>query len=248
MKNRTSLIIILIFTFLSVSTKASERFHASMSFGAGFSSGIFKQISPLADDAGYAKSGFTMNVDGDYYLHNRIAVSARLHFGQAAIDKIPAFNWLKTKTSEYSPLSDSVRTKIGYWQWTSPMLGIKANYPLILNKLYLEGGIYSGLSITSNPQHYLRIIDKENQKEVISETTAGKQYSIPLMVDGGLRMKLNSSIHLKLYGSFYQSNSNYEHIIYSNSQNSDNIQHIGEFDIAKKITTINVYAGIIYVL
>ncbi|MBN1769326.1 MAG: hypothetical protein JXR50_12740 [Prolixibacteraceae bacterium] len=248
MNNFRNLLIVSIFTILYITATAENRFHASMAVGAGFATGTFQQTDPLSIEAGFAQQGFTMNFDGDYYLHNRVALSARLHFGQASINEDAAFNWLKTKTADYYPIGDSVRTENGYWQWTSPMLGLKVNYPLILNKLYIEGSIYSGLSVTSNPQHYLRIIDEENKKEVISENVQDKHYSIPLMFDGGLRMKLNNQLQIRLYGSVYRSKSTYQHLIYSSSQASESTQLIGDFEVHKKISTLNIYAGIIYVL
>jgi hypothetical protein len=122
------------------------------------------------------------------------------------------------------------------------------NYPVILNKVYIEAGIFSGLNISHPSLQQLRIINKTTLKETYSENNTNAVYSLPIMLDAAIRVALNKNIQLKIQTSYYRAKSNFEHYIYSVSPNGTEIEEIKSFNLEKTIETINLSFGLVYTL
>jgi hypothetical protein len=241
--------ITLLLILLPQYTSAKKKYHAGISMGSVLPIADFGSNNHNLNSSGFAKPGFTMNFDGDYYIHNRLAVSARFHFGQTTTDNKATYLWLKNVSSGYiNENNDSLRTNIGNWYWSSPLAGIKVNYPIILTKIYIEGGIFSGLNISHPSLQQIRIINKTTQKETYSENNTNAIYSMPIMLDAGIRVVINENIQLKVQSSYYRAKSNFKHYIYSISPNGTEIENLESFNIEKTIETINLSLGLIYVL
>jgi hypothetical protein len=241
--------ITLLLILLPQYTSAKKKFHAGISMGSVLPISDFGSNNPLINTSGFAKPGFTMNFDGDYYIHNRLAISARFHFGQTTTDAEATHLWLKNISSGYiNENNDSLRNNIGNWYWSSPLAGIKMNYPVILNKVYIEAGIFSGLNISHPSLQQLRIINKTTLKETYSENNTNAVYSLPIMLDAAIRVALNKNIQLKIQTSYYRAKSNFEHYIYSVSPNGTEIEEIKSFNLEKTIETINLSFGLVYTL
>jgi len=209
----------------------------------------FGSNNPLSIASGFAKPGFTMNFDGDYFFHNRLAISARFHFGQTTTDNEATYQWLQNVTSDYiDNNNDSLRNNIGNWYWSSPLLGVKVNYPIVLNKIYIDGGIFSGLNISHPSSQNLRAINKVTKKETYSQNNTNTIYSLPLMIDTGIRVLLNPKMQIKAQASYYRAKSNNEHYIYTISPGSSNIEKLETFKVKNTIETLNITLGLIYVL
>lgn len=240
-----AILLILLPQFIS----AKKKIHAGISMGSVLPISDFASNNLLFNNSGFAKPGFTMNFDGDYYVHNRMAISARFHFGQTTTDNKATYQWLQNFTSDYiNKGNDSLRNNIGNWYWSSPLLGIKINYPIVLNNIYIDGGIFSGLNISHPSLQQVRIINKTTKKEIYSENNTNAVYSIPLMLDIGIRIILNKNIQLKIQSSYYNAKSNYEQYIYSISPGESSIEKLESQNIKQTIETINLTFGLIYIL
>ncbi|MCF8361180.1 MAG: hypothetical protein K9G70_01015 [Prolixibacteraceae bacterium] len=235
--------------FSALSLPAKNKYHVGLSMGSVIPIAEFGSNNPLSNTSGFAKPGFTMNFDGDYFIHNRLALSARFHFGQTTTDNDATYNWLKNASSNYiTENNDSLRNNIGNWYWSSPLVGIKVNYPIVMNKIYIDGGIFSGLNISNPSLQRIRIINKTTKKETFSENNSSAIYSTPIMLDAGIRVILNKNIQLKAQSSYYRAKSNYEHYIYSMSPGASDIEELESFNVKKTIETINLTFGLIYIL
>ncbi len=247
---RNTIIVLLITCLFSIHhASAKNKYHVGIAMGSTFPLANFGENNPLINNAGFARPGFTMNFDGDYFVHNRLALSARFHFGQTTTNNDATYNWLKNVTSDYlSEDNDSLRSNIGNWYWSSPLVGIKANYPIILNKIYIDGGIFSGLNISHPSSQNLRAINKTTNKEIYSENNTNAIYSLPLMLEAGIRVSVNQNIQLKLQTSYYRAKSNYEHYIYAISPGASDIEELESFYVKNTIEAINLSLGLVYVL
>ena len=211
--------------------------------------GEFKSVDNSNLNAGFAGSGFTLNFDGDYYLTHRIAFSARFHFSLSSFNDVEVADWLKQEAGGYYKEDTMAIKSIGYWQWSSPLVGIKYNYPIVINKLYFDAGAFSGVCIASVPTQSLKIDDPDNQQIFYSENITKTNYALPLMLDAGLRLRFNDTIQLKLMASYYQSKITYQHVNYIISESTPlKPQTISTQDMTVPLKTLNFSVGLVYSL
>lgn len=242
-----SIVIITILILFSYNVVGQNNFKVGISMGSVIPLGEFKATDMKTLDAGFSETGFTLNFDGDYYLHHRLAVSARFHFGLSSIDQSNVYDWLKGEMANYF-VDDTLSTSnIGYWQWSAPLLGFKYNYPIIINKLYLETGLFTGLNICPIPYQSISIDDLDNERKYYSDNKPGTSLSVPIMIDGAFRLVLGENIQIKLQTSYYQTNINYKH---KNSFQNINtaVIDINEFEVNVPLKHISVSLGIIYTI
>ena len=217
--------------------------------GSVLSLGEFKSVDNSNQNAGFAGSGFTLNFDGDYYLTHRVAFSARFHFSLSSFNDAEVADWLKQEAGDYYKEDTMAIKSIGYWQWSSPLVGIKYNYPIVINKFYFEVGAFSGLCIAPAPTQSLKIDDPDNQQIFYSENITKTNYALPLMLDAGFRLRFNDTIQLKLMASYYQSKIAYQHVNYIVSESVPlQPQTISTRDMAVPLKTLNFSIGLVYSL
>jgi hypothetical protein len=225
---------------------AQEKFKVGISMGQVYPLDEFKSIDPASNNAGYSQTGFTLNVDGDYFLHNRFSVTFRFHFGNAPINRAEFKKKLDNELKDYFSESDSVQYDINYWQWASPLIGCKFNYPVVLNKIYVEAGIFTGVNFTQIPDQNLVFNDKKNDRIVVSQNFENSDISIPFSFNAGLRFRINKSVELKVNAEYFQTRAKYNHVSYSEKQNSDVKIEIANYELNVPVQTINATIGLVY--
>lgn len=239
----------LLFFLLKVSYAQSD-FRVGISMGHVNALASFGSSDHLLSESGFARNGFSLNFDGDYFLHRRIAVSARFHFGMVSMDKAAVAKWLEHQMSAYLSAKDENNLyNVDYWQWSSPMLGIKLNYPIIINKLYVDVAAFSGLSIIKTPVQNMKIIDDANEQVIYSENIPANHLSAPLMAEAGLRLLAGDRIQLKLTSAYFQTGSKREHVSYIVKDATKEVsEEISRNTYQTPIKTFNVGLGLIYFL
>jgi hypothetical protein len=244
-----SLVIVFAFLF-SNNIIAQDKFHVGISMGQSTPISDFKSTEDIYQKSGYSETGFVLIFDGDYYLHNRFAVSARFNFGLTSMNESEVSNWLDSEMFDYlNENTDNNLYSIDYWQWSSPMLGIKYNYPIFINKLYIETAAFSGISIVPIPNQNLKIIDDINKQAIYSENISTNSISIPIMVDAAFRYKLNEELQIKITASYFQTNVKYDHFNYIVNENSNKIdEELKKTPVELPIQTLNFSIGLIYKL
>ncbi|HOO83144.1 MAG TPA: hypothetical protein PLS94_01155 [Prolixibacteraceae bacterium] len=239
----------LLFLFLAgafLQTFAQSPLKFGIAMGSTLPLGQFKSYQNIKYDAGFAQQGFTLTFDGDYYLHNRFALTGRFHFGSAPINKNEGYNWTKSVLGEYFN-DDSLIFSAGYWQWSAPLVGAKYNYPIIINKFYIEAGVYSGLNISTIPTLYMEIIDTKNKRTIFSQNLSKTNYSVPLKADLALRLEINKQIQFKIQAGYYSTKSHHKHVSYYVNENSTSLnEEINNIDHNIKIEALSFSAGLIY--
>jgi hypothetical protein len=231
---------------VSIVCQAQEKFKVGISMGQVYPLNDFKSIAPALLTAGYAQTGFTLNVDGDYFLHNRFSVSLRFHFGNAPINQPEYKKKMANELAGYFSTNDTVQYDINYWQWVSPLIGCKFNYPIILNKVYVEAGIFTGINFTQIPNQNLVFNDKANKQLVISQNVETTDISIPLSCNAGFRFRINETIELKVNAEYFQTNTSFNHVSYVKKDNSNVKTEIAKIENQIPIKTLNATLGLVY--
>jgi hypothetical protein len=243
-----SALILLFISGITTLTNAQNPFKVGIEMGTVIPLAEFKSINNTKFNAGMAEQGFCLTFDGDYYLHNRFAISGRMHFGISSIHKRESFDWMKSILGDYF-VNDSLISSSGYWQWSALLVGAKYNYPIVINKLYVETGLFSGLNISPAPTQFLQIIDEANKRDIFSQNLSRTSYTIPLMTDLGFRLVINQNIQLKIKASYYQANTHHQHVSYYVNENSTTVsEEINNFQIEVPIKALNFSVGLIYSL
>lgn len=236
-------------SLISTVVFSQNDFKVGLYMGSVQSLGEYKSINNDDLNAGFAQSGFCLNFDGDYFISHRFAFSARFHFSLSAFNDAEVAKWLKQEVDEYF-IDDTLALKsIGYWQWSSPLIGFKYNYPIVINKLYVEAGLFSGLSIIPTPIQSLKIDDIYEKREIYSENISKTDLAVPIMFDIGLRARFNENIQLKIQTSYYYSKTSYQHINYIVNESSPlKPETLSIHDIDVPLKTLSISMGIIYTL
>ena len=226
---------------------AQSKFKAGVSMGIVNPLNEFRSTEMKSLNAGFSEMGVTLNFDGDYYITHRLSFSARFHFGLADINKSKTYEWLKDEMNNYFIADSLTSSNIGYWQWSAPLLGVKYNYPIIINKFYFETALFSGLNISPIPTQSIIFTDPTIKRTYFSDNKPGSDISIPIMIDGCFRIVLNENLQLKLLASYYKTNISYLHKNSFQDINNE-IYDINEFEIKVPLNTIDFKLGLIYTL
>jgi hypothetical protein len=245
-KVKSFILVNLILAVISTACFAQEKFNASLSMGKVFPIGKFSNSDITSKQSGYAQSGFTLNIDGDYFLHNRIAVSLRFNFGNAPINQSEFRKYLNNELSDYIKETDTVQYNINYWQWASPMIGLKYNYPIVINKFYFEAGLFSGISLVQIPDQNLYFNDTKNKRIVVSQNVGKTDITFPLAINTGLRYRINPRMQFKLNAEFFTAKTSIEHVSYFQVEKSTAQNEIEKYSFNVPIQTLNLSAGLVY--
>lgn len=247
MKKTLKILLLPIFLFsVSILCQAQENFKVGISMGEVYPLGIFKSTVASSNKAGYAQTGFTLNVDGDYFLQNRFSVSLRFHFGNAPINQSEYKVRLDKELKNYISENDTVQYDINSWQWVSPLIGCKFNYPIVLNKVYIEAGIFTGINFTQIPNQNLVFNDRKNKQLVISQNIETSDISIPVSCNAGFIFRINKTVEFKLNAEYFRSKATYNHVSYLEKENSTENIEIAKYELNVPIETINATLGLVY--
>ncbi|MBN2807037.1 MAG: hypothetical protein JXR22_10300 [Prolixibacteraceae bacterium] len=235
---------------LALTSEAQSDFRVGISMSHVTPLSTFSSANIMDLESGFAESGYSLNFDGDYFIHRRLAVSARFHFGLTSMNKPAVSDWLEYQMTDYLS-ADSANNlySVDYWQWSSPMMGIKLNYPIVINKLYVDVAAFSGLSIVKTPVQSMKIIDEVNEQVIFSENIAANHVSVPVMAEAGIRWIASDRIQLKVHAAFFQTGTKREHVSYIVKDKTNEVsEEIGRNTITTPIQTINLGLGLIYYL
>jgi len=240
------LFLIMSLLLTTIICQAQENFKVGITMGQVYPLNEFKSTDHTSVQSGYSQTGFTLNVDGDYFIHNRISLSLKFHFGNAPIN-LPEFkDRLNNELKDFFSENDSIQYDINYWQWVSPLIGCKFNYPIVLNKVYIEAGIYTGINFTQIPDQNLVFNDKKNKQLIISQNVEKNDISIPFNLIAGFRFRINKLVQLKIGAEYFKTKANYNHISYIKKDNSTENFEITKSEYNVPIQTLNANIGLVY--
>jgi hypothetical protein len=226
---------------------AQEKFKTAISMGQVFPLGEFNSIDITSAKAGYAQRGFTLNIDGDYFINNQFSVSMRFHFGNAGINRSGNGKLLYNGLQNYfTSGNDTLEYDINYWQWASPQIGCRYHYPIVLRKLYFEAGIFTGISINQIPDQNAVYKDVKNDQLVISQNDGNNDISVPLSLCAGCWFQITKVMQFKVNLEYFRTSINYSHSIYTQSSESSYKTLISSTNYTIPIQTLDLSVGLVY--
>jgi hypothetical protein len=236
-----------VFSFINNAWSQSP-FQVGISMGPTIPQAEFKKTLANSNNSGYAISGFSLNVDADYYLSDFLAVTARFNYANAGINKNALIENLDARMANYL-IEDKTRYDIGAWNWNTLGVGFKANIPLVRNRFSAVAGFFPGLSIPYVPGMDMKINDEDNNMEYVSQSIKETHISFAWMTDLSFHFQINSQMQLLLRSSYYQSNIEFNHISYTRKKNLNEIDQLLDDKLFQiPIKTISTTIGFIYYL
>jgi len=252
MKNlQQKTIVFALLILLSQLSFGQSKVNIGISMGPVFPLGNFRSMNNNSLSAGYSESGFNLAIDADYFLHNRLALSAKLILGTTTIDADAFSTRLDNELAGFMNLKNDknkVNYDINYWQWSSPMIGAKYNYPITINKTYVEIGAYTGVNFTQIPDQNLSYLDSENSREIISQNDTDKDISVPLSVTCGVRFKIKEKLQLRINADYFYTKANYTHVNFIKGSDANQREEISKEQFSVPIQAISTSVGLIYTL
>jgi hypothetical protein len=234
----------------SVPTFGQSSLNTSVSMGYVIPLGKLRSTNTGTENAGYSDPGFNLIVDCDYPLNDQLSLSGRVYFGTTTIDQSSYMKKMNLDIGSYLTDNASTHYDIGYWVWTAPMVGAKFSYPLKgYKQAWLEGGIYTGINFSQIPDQNMLVVDSVNSRVVITENKESLDFSLPIMIDAGIRMKINSQMQVNIKAGYFQTWTKYTHWSYWGYENGSEIEGTIK-ETAQKIPvkTLNFSIGLVYSL
>jgi hypothetical protein len=239
-------ILLLFLLIISINLSAQNKFNASVYMGPVIPISDFKNTDHNLTNQGYAETGYTLSFDGDYFLHNRVAVSLRFHFGNSPVNQGKFIERLHSELSEYYSKTDTVKYDINFWQWATPLLGIKVNYPIVLNKIYIEAGVFSGICFLKIPEQNMFFNDVKNKQYLISQNIEKDQITLPLNFNAGMRFRVNQKVDLRINAEYFMTETSYTHVHFLDIEAGKELVEIDNYKFNTTIQTINATIGLTY--
>lgn len=240
--------LVMLFVACAVSAQAQQEWRFGITMGSLFPMGTFKGVDVADPNSGYSELGFSLNLDGDYYLNERISVGGRLNLSRAGIDSEAFGKQLDIWFADYL-IEDQTRYDINSWSWNTVAVGIKGNLPFFSNKVFIEAGIFPGLAIPSVPDVNISIDDKENQQFVIGQSEKKTKVAFSAMGDLGFRFKISSQMQFALRGSYLLSKFSFDHVGYKKSYELNRTDvKIYDREMSVPVHALGVSVGLVYLL
>lgn len=248
MKRIIPLVILIFISLFASLLKAKNPVRATISMGTSTPLKPFSSRDFSDSHAGFANQGFVVNVDGDFFLNNRFALTGRMHLNNNPIDQASYFTKLDHDVLSYMP--DSSKNAFyneGNWLWIAPMAGIKYNYPLILNKAWVEVGLFSGVQFSKIPDQNMVVEDEVTKERIITKNLERSDIVFPLAIEGGLRMNINRLTQLSLKAAYYHSKVDYTHVSYKVDANGAQVgETINQVNQSVQTNSLQFTLGLSY--
>lgn len=248
--NKYITILIIIVLAIIPFSKTFAQVNVDISMGTSVPIGAFADNDNASNKAGFAKPGFTMNIDGNYFLNGRLSISGRVTMGNLTIDEDAFYGKLRDEVISYLPDSAAdMNFNAGSWLWISPMVGFKYNYPIVSNRTWFEAGIFTGVNFIYIPDHSLMVDDVAGKQYVIAENTKQTDISIPVMIDAGIKTQINKNMCFNVKVSYFQSKAEFEHKSYLRKYGESEIhKEIHSTDYAVPVKTLQFSVGLTYLI
>ena len=229
---------LILFTILSVLVFAQKAFDITIAMGS---------VHPLESfqEEGFAESGFNLQATVDYPLFGFFSVAGKFVFGNASINEANYRNFLNSQLEDYLP--NSYRYDINNYVWVAPMVGLKYRYPIVMQKLYVEAGIFSGVSFNQTPDLNMSILIEDINRTIVTETLGSYNLSVPLLAELGFRFNSSNNLAFRANVGYSQSTTKYDREIRSvNTDTGITDEILDNLSYIVPIKNIITSVGIIY--
>ncbi|MBN2522511.1 MAG: hypothetical protein JXB24_04520 [Bacteroidales bacterium] len=228
-----------IFLFLMISfVLSAQENYMSLCFVGNLPLGNFSSTNNLTSD-GFALNGFGGEYSGTYFITSNVGFGGNIRFTSNTIDDNAARTLLREEIPDDLPLENAL---LGIGIWKQVYLVIGPYFSLPLPNLNFDAFALIGINVIMPPEMKITAFFDE-----VSYSRNFSVQSVSYAVDLGiaLRYHLNENYSLRMFSSYFQSNSKgtvREEFDLDGDGNSD----IEERDQSLTIQSVNLGIGIVY--
>lgn len=183
----------------------AQQNYASISFGAILPQGDYAATGDLSSN-GYARNGGAIKFDAGYFPVSYFGIGGSFSFGSNFVNRDSlikdVISYIETNTPGGIDIPDyaEIIYGSGFWNYINlfigPQFSIRAT-----QRIYFDFRVLGGLSIIRPPDQELTITYAGNN---IDAHTSYNNVAFGFTAGGGIRIKLNTNLALKLSGDFVQ--------------------------------------------
>lgn len=245
------LIIVTITLFASPSFSQYNDWYISLSMGGAWPVGDYSLSDPSLDGIGFAKTGFTLNVDATYAITPSFGVKGMFFFGTNLVNQAAVNTKLENKLFEFFDPSEInsefLLFNVDYWLWGSVLFGPK--YTIGFKKFYLDFHVMGGPNITDLPKQSLIYDDLDNDWFYNDQGTKRTDFSMAWLAGSDIRFAVSEKINLKLGVSYFYTKATLKtEQLKVNKEIGNDIEQLGSSTSKIPISTINATIGFVYML
>ncbi len=229
--------LVIIFAGISLLSFGQENY-MSLCFVGNAPLGNFSSNKNLLTD-GFAQTGFGGEYSGTYFFTEYIGVGGNIKYISNTIDDNSVKQLLRDELPDNFP-GGNVQFGIGLWKQVSLVAGPYFSLPL--PKLSLDAYTLIGINFIMPPEMRVSAtIDEEFYERNISVQSIN--YALDLGI--ALRYHVNESYSLRIFSSYYQSNSKGK-VKEEIDENGDGNREIVDTDQSVTMQSVNFGIGIVY--
>ncbi len=213
-----------------------QRSFLGLSFGASLPSEEFAKKS-LAEDGGYALTGFVIEFSGAYVFDYYIGIAGTFTFSSNSPDRDALKqDLIDAITGPVPPEIEEVIFNHGTWMYSNLMAGPFFTIPIAF--MNLDFRAVAGLSILLSPPWELTVHTTEG---TYFTTRSGSTASFAYMLGTGIRFHINSNYAIRVSGDYFHSKPTF-----SVDEKSAVGAATGKSTYDMSVGTINLNIGIAY--
>ncbi len=210
----------------------------SLCFVGNLPLGNFSSTNNLTTD-GFALSGFGGEYSGAYFITDNIGFGGNIRFTSNTIDDNAVRTFLREEIPDDFPVETAL-LGIGIWKQVNLVIGPYFSLPL--PNISLDAFTLVGINFIMPPEMRITaILDDVSYSRYFSVQSVN--YAIDLGI--ALRYHLNESYSLRIFSSYFQSNSKGT-VREEFDLDGDGNSNIEERDQSLKIQSVNLGIGIVY--
>lgn len=209
----------------------------TVSFGTVTPLGSLAESNSFLED-GFAKQGFSVSVDGSFYLNSNLSIAGGVFFFNHSVDRgIVQDNVIAQIESKFPVAIDPDAIEsfdAGYWNHISFLTG-----PLLTfhptREFYFDFKVMAGLSFIMPPSIDLLYI---NEDVIIDTYAESQKASLGVLVGGSFSYQMNPDYALRLGYNYFLSNVDYTLEYDHRSLPNENISYL--------VHSVGVTLGVTY--
>jgi hypothetical protein len=204
--------ILLSFVLLFISLQLSaqpDNWYFSITMGRCWPTGTFADTNPDNTDAGFALSGFSLNLDATYPLSSHWGLKGMVMLNSNPVDRNGMGTMMENRMKEQVPFTETERDflTLSVNSWMSNSLIFGPVYTINFDRLAWDFQAMTGMNVTYLPDQKLLFANPAHNWEYLQHNTNTINVSMDFSAGTALRMKVTEKIHLKLSADYQYSQS-----------------------------------------
>lgn len=200
----------LFFLILSARVGAQpETWYFSFTMGGCLPVGSFAGNDPAKADAGFAKSGFALQLEATYPVSEHWGLKGMVMLNNNPVDRNGLGAMMESRMKKLVPFTEAERNNLTLTvdSWMSNSMVFGPVYSLNFDRFAWDFQAMAGLNVTYLPGQKLLFENSAANWEYLQRSTNNVHLSYDLLGGTALRMKATEKIHLKVALDYHYSRS-----------------------------------------